>query len=240
MSSLKGQLANVEGSVKTMKMAVVVGSVLTVACLAAVFGVTILANEVSKETKVSNGALVTRNGATVATATMTKSTLAAQLLAKTLKVGDVMDFHIEGGSMECAIEKVVYKSTAVVAFCDEIAVVADAESINEVTTFTTENSMFKQISGEALPTFTQEEVEAAMQSSRKTQWYQAGCFAIAMLNSSVGFGMALGGYLEGTTSAWELAWELIGLIRTATSSSMSPWACLNEIRKLPATISSMQ
>ena len=231
MSSLKGQLANVEGSVKSMKMAVVVGSVLTVACLAAVFGVTILANEVSKETKVSNGALVTRNGATVATATMTKSTLAAQLLAKTLKVGDVMDFHIEGGSMECAIEKVVYKSTAVVA---------DAESINEVTTFTTENSMFKQISGEALPTFTQEEVEAAMQSSRKTQWYQAGCFAIAMLNSSVGFGMALGGYLEGTTSAWELAWELIGLIRTATSSSMSPWACLNEIRKLPATISSMQ
>ena len=91
MSSLKGQLANVEGSVKSMKMAVVVGSVLTVACLAAVFGVTILANEVSKETKVSNGALVTRNGATVATATMTKSTLAAQLLAKTLKVGDVMD-----------------------------------------------------------------------------------------------------------------------------------------------------
>ena len=42
MSSLKGQLANVEGSVKSMKMAVVVGSVLTVACLAAVFCVTIL------------------------------------------------------------------------------------------------------------------------------------------------------------------------------------------------------
>ena len=70
MSSLKGQLANVEGSVKSMKMAVVVGSVLTVACLAAVFGVTILANEVSKETKVSNGALVNRNGATVATETL--------------------------------------------------------------------------------------------------------------------------------------------------------------------------
>ncbi|MCP4190653.1 MAG: hypothetical protein GY768_08490, partial [Planctomycetaceae bacterium] len=55
MSSLKGQLSNVEGSVKSMKAAVVVGSVLTVACLAAVFGVTILANEVSKEVKVSNG-----------------------------------------------------------------------------------------------------------------------------------------------------------------------------------------
>ena len=67
MSSLKGQLANVEGSVKTMKMAVVVGSVLTVACLAAVFGVTMLANEVSKETKVSGGQLVGRNGQTVTT-----------------------------------------------------------------------------------------------------------------------------------------------------------------------------
>ena len=130
-----------------------------------------------------------------------------------------------------AIEKVVYKSTAVVA---------DAASINEVTTFTTENSMFKQISSEVLPTYTQEEADAAMQSSRKTQWYQAGCFAIAMVNASVGFGMALGGYMAGTTSAWELAWELIGLISTATSATMSPWACLREIAKLPATISSMQ
>ena len=69
MSSLKGQLANVEGSVKSMKMAVVVGSVLTVACLAAVFGVTMLANEVSKETKVSGGMLVNRNGDNVMTET---------------------------------------------------------------------------------------------------------------------------------------------------------------------------
>ena len=50
MSSLKGQLANVEGSVKSMKMAVVVGSVLTVACLAAVFGVTMLAMEAERST----------------------------------------------------------------------------------------------------------------------------------------------------------------------------------------------
>ena len=67
MSSLKGQLANVEGSVKSMKMAVVVGSVLTVACLATVFGVTMLANEVSKETKVSGGMLVNRQGENVKT-----------------------------------------------------------------------------------------------------------------------------------------------------------------------------
>ena len=67
MSSLKGQLSNVEGSVKSMKAAVVVGSVLTVACLAAVFGVTILANEVSKEVKVSNNTLTTKSGANVMT-----------------------------------------------------------------------------------------------------------------------------------------------------------------------------
>ena len=70
MSSLKGQLSNVEGSVKSMKVAVVVGSVLTVACLAAVFGVTVLANEVSKEVKVSNGALATKAGSSVLTATL--------------------------------------------------------------------------------------------------------------------------------------------------------------------------
>jgi hypothetical protein len=70
MSSLKGQLSNVEGSVKSMKVAVVVGSVLTVACLAAVFGVTVLANEVSKEVKVSNGVLATKAGSSVLTATL--------------------------------------------------------------------------------------------------------------------------------------------------------------------------
>merc|ERR1711871_480229 len=70
MSSLKGQLSNVEGSVKSMKAAVVVGSVLTVACLAAVFGVTILANEVSKEVKVSNNTLTTKSGAAVMTQTI--------------------------------------------------------------------------------------------------------------------------------------------------------------------------
>ena len=97
MSSLKGQLANVEGSVKSMKMAVVVGSVLTVACLAAVFGVTILANEVSKETKVSNGALVNRNGATVATATIEEVDLYDHMIANTLHVGSVIALPIEGG-----------------------------------------------------------------------------------------------------------------------------------------------
>merc|ERR1711912_134584 len=76
MSSLKGQLSNVEGSVKSMKVAVVVGSVLTVACLAAVFGVTVLANEVSKEVKVSNGVLATKSGKTVLTTSLSLTSTA--------------------------------------------------------------------------------------------------------------------------------------------------------------------
>ena len=98
MSSLKGQLANVEGSVKSMKMAVVVGSVLTVACLAAVFGVTILANEVSKETKVANGALVNRQGANVATASMSQVDVRDALLSKKMTVGDIINLPIGTGS----------------------------------------------------------------------------------------------------------------------------------------------
>ena len=62
MSSLKGQLSNMESSMRSMKTTVIVGSVLTVACLAAVLGVTLLANEVSKETKVNNVYITDRNG----------------------------------------------------------------------------------------------------------------------------------------------------------------------------------
>merc|ERR1712178_299833 len=94
--SRKTQKSNVEGSVKSMKVAVVVGSVLTVACLAAVFGVTLLANEVSKEVKVSNGELTSKSGEMVQTATIR----ATEDMAPTqtdetlsLKLGDVESFN---------------------------------------------------------------------------------------------------------------------------------------------------
>ncbi|UPQ97276.1 hypothetical protein HOP50_01g05670 [Chloropicon primus] len=86
MSSLKGQLSNVEGSVKSMKAAVVVGSVLTVACLAAVFGVTILANEVSKEVKVSNGTLTAKNGQAVLTTNLIATTNINSVLPKAIEL----------------------------------------------------------------------------------------------------------------------------------------------------------
>ena len=122
MSSLKGQLSNVEGSVKSMKAAVVVGSVLTVACLAAVFGVTILANEVSKEVKVSNGALTTKAGNSVvaASSVMTENangnvhtvavegmTFAANVVVKngasTVIIGDDVVFAVTAAGAELAI-----------------------------------------------------------------------------------------------------------------------------------------
>ena len=109
MSSLKGQLSNVEGSVKSMKMAVVVGSVLTVACLAAVFGVTILANEVSKETKVSGGSLVTRNGETVKTQNKVDvySFLEA-VEAKAVVAGDIMNMSNDQGRVSAVVEAISY------------------------------------------------------------------------------------------------------------------------------------
>ena len=117
MSSLKGQLANVEGSVKSMKMAVVVGSVLTVACLAAVFGVTILANEVSKETKVSNGSLVDRQGENVITATRQSITG----LSEDLSAGDVLVSELVGGSgsVECIVQKAVRQDGQIIAACND-------------------------------------------------------------------------------------------------------------------------
>ena len=112
MSSLKGQLSNVEGSVKSMKVAVVVGSFLTVACLAAVFGVTVLANEVSKEVKVSNGSLTSKSGETVKTSTMEMSNKVT-LNSETL-FGENASFKINA---------VVVQGEHTVAICDDYVVI---------------------------------------------------------------------------------------------------------------------
>ncbi|UPR03986.1 hypothetical protein HOP50_14g73170 [Chloropicon primus] len=121
MSSLKGQLSNVEGSVKSMKAAVVVGSVLTVACLAAVFGVTILANEVSKEVKVSNGTLTAKNGQAVLTTT----------IRQTNKVTDNAVFTtLNAGSITATmkINAKVYQDDAVTLICDDAFVLSSGKN----------------------------------------------------------------------------------------------------------------
>ena len=122
MSSLKGQLSNVEGSVKTMKAAVVVGSVLTVACLAAVFGVTVLANEVSKEVKVSNGTLVSKSGASVLTSSSTVTTSAP---AEAQTVG----WTTENGKVSAKVNAVVSKNGQMIYVCDEAVIVGGSSTV---------------------------------------------------------------------------------------------------------------
>ena len=118
MSSLKGQLSNVEGSVKSMKAAVVVGSVLTVACLAAVFGVTILANEVSKEVKVSNNTLTTKSGAAVMTQSIRFSN-------KFDANSHIVEANLEGGLTQAAINARVYDNAVDTIICDDLMIVRE-------------------------------------------------------------------------------------------------------------------
>ena len=122
MSSLKGQLSNVEGSVKTMKAAVVVGSVLTVACLAAVFGVTVLANEVSKEVKVSNNTLVSKSGARVMTSASTVTTSAP---AEAQTVG----WTTENGKVTAKVNAVVSKNGQMIYVADEAVIVGGSSTV---------------------------------------------------------------------------------------------------------------
>ena len=122
MSSLKGQLSNVEGSVKTMKATVVVGSVLTVACLAAVFGVTVLANEVSKEVKVSNNTLVSKAGNAVMTSSTTITTSAP---AEAQTVG----WNTENGKVSAKVNAVVSKNGQMIYVADEAVIVGGSATV---------------------------------------------------------------------------------------------------------------
>ena len=123
MSSLKGQLSNVEGSVKTMKAAVVVGSVLTVACLAAVFGVTIAANEISKEVKVSNGTLVSKNGAGVAT-------VSTGLTSQANMAAESFTFELNGAKVTAKVNAIVSNNAKSVFIADDCVLENNAVKIN--------------------------------------------------------------------------------------------------------------
>ena len=127
MSSLKGQLSNVEGSVKSMKAAVVVGSVLTVACLAAVFGVTILANEVSKEVKVSNNTLTTKSGAAVlATSTTASNDVSACVTGIAC---NTVSTTVNGKNAILAINAIVVDGATTTIVCDDAVLTAEAGEV---------------------------------------------------------------------------------------------------------------
>ena len=122
MSSLKGQLSNVEGSVKSMKAAVVVGSVLTVACLAAVFGVTILANEVSKEVKVSNNTLTTKSGESVLTT--------SKVVTKKIELGAV---SVMSEDFVAKVNAQVASGATLTTICDDLVIVQANGNIESIT-----------------------------------------------------------------------------------------------------------
>ena len=134
MSSLKGQLSNVEGSVKSMKAAVVVGSVLTVACLAAVFGVTVLANEVSKEVKVSNGTLTSKSGESV----LTTSSVFTNKVS-----GSAHTLVLENPSVSLAVNTVVIQGSTKTVICDDLVMVQKAGAKDTFTV--TEGSVLESV-----------------------------------------------------------------------------------------------
>ena len=128
MSSLKGQLSNVEGSVKSMKAAVVVGSVLTVACLAAVFGVTVAANEVSKEVKVNNGVLATKSGKAV----LTSSIVPTQAV---LFGSKSVSYTTETQAVKMAVNAQVKEGTTLTTICDDFVLVQKDYAVESVSVF---------------------------------------------------------------------------------------------------------
>ena len=138
MSSLKGQLSNVEGSVKSMKAAVVVGSVLTVACLAAVFGVTVLANEVSKEVKVSNGVLATKSGKTVLTTSLSLTSTAD-------KMADSVIVDIQGQKMISKVNSIVEDSDATYMLAANGITVVDAKNGQTATILSGDSILYNYV-----------------------------------------------------------------------------------------------
>ena len=74
-----------------------------------VFGVTILANEVSKETKVSNGSLVNRQGDTVKTQNKAEVLSFYEAVeAKSIIAGDIMNIANHLGRVSATVEAISY------------------------------------------------------------------------------------------------------------------------------------
>ncbi|WZN63354.1 hypothetical protein HKI87_07g49020 [Chloropicon roscoffensis] len=189
MSSLKGQLSNVEGSVKSMKAAVVVGSVLTVACLAAVFGVTILANEVSKEVKVSNNTLTTKAGNSV----LTNSRIVSSQMkagAETIVAGN------DDYTVVAAVNAQIVQGNTVTTICDDAVIVMTNGNIES----------FEMTSGSVLESVISTDVEArnlnkkALKTAAK--WVIGGLWFNVIYEVST-MALECAGVIEGwSTASW--------------------------------------
>ena len=198
MSSLKGQLANVEGSVKSMKMAIVVGSVLTVACLAAVFGVTILANEVSKETKVSGGSLVNRQGSNVVVASKKFADLRESMLAHQIVIGDVIQMPVKGGKVFATVQRIVELDNGDVVLATNDEMIIAETAMDYLQFFGSDHSSVNLMDGaEKLETMYERSVEAR---KLNIPWWQLACIAGHL-------GLEIYGLISGLIDAGEATWE---------------------------------
>ena len=189
MSSLKGQLSNVEGSVKSMKAAVVVGSVLTVACLAAVFGVTILANEVSKEVKVSNNTLTTKSGESVLTTSkvMTKSVF---------NRGESVTLTADDNTIMSGINAQVIVGTKVTIICDEMVLVSENGAL--VSTDITKGSTLEAVLNNG----------SVEKRSLNAAWWRKAVMIAVDIAVDLAWKPALDWALgEGAGDCWEVAME---------------------------------
>ena len=111
---------------------------LYVACLAAVFGVTVLANEVSKEVKVSNGTLSTKSGKAV----LTTSSVFTNKVS-----GGAQNLVLENPPASLAVNTVVIQGSTKTVICDDLVMVQKAGAKDTFTV--TEGSVLESALGDA-------------------------------------------------------------------------------------------
>ena len=180
----------------------------------------------------SNGALVNRNGATVATATIETVDLYDNMIAQTLHVGAVLVLPIEGGSMECAVEKTWSKSsddrTFAVVFCADALVFADSAKKELAFRIISEGSMLEQVlTEEKIPV-----VESRKLSNPAAAGVAAavtvGCLVVGMANGAYGAVDALASYGRGEIGFWGLMEALVEAF-TGIPMSVTPIGCAMQV-----------
>jgi hypothetical protein len=96
LARLQLSVQGLAGSLNSAKKVLVASTVLTAAFCGAVFGLTLVANEASKESHVSNGLLTTLDGDVVKTTENKTMKSLAELSAKTIAEQDFVSFSQNG------------------------------------------------------------------------------------------------------------------------------------------------
>lgn len=96
LAKLQLSVQGLAGSLNSAKKVLVASTVLTAAFCGAVFGLTLVANEASKESHVSNGLLTTVNGDVVKTAINKGYTSLSEMSAEAIAQSDFVSFSQDG------------------------------------------------------------------------------------------------------------------------------------------------